>query len=132
MSIMKWTESLSVGVTEIDNQHKAIINIINKIYDCVVSNQGRENVEALLPELYWYASEHFKHEELYMYENSYSAVKEHKSKHESMLAKIQDVMKDFDNEFKNPNDLTEFLKDWLINHIMVEDMGYAREGAKIS
>lgn len=125
MSIMHWNDKLSVGVNEIDNQHKAIINIINRLYDCVGSSQESEKVKELLPELYWYASEHFKHEELFMFETSYAQLEKHKQIHRDMLDEIKVMVENMDEELSSPSHMAEFFKNWLINHITVEDVAYA-------
>ncbi|MBN2841890.1 MAG: hemerythrin family protein [Sedimentisphaerales bacterium] len=125
MAIMNWTDSLSVGVNEIDNQHKTIINIINRIFELVDSGDAREKMTNLMPELYWYASEHFKDEELFMFETSFPGRAEHKELHDKMLAEIKSIMDNLDHELSNPARLAEFLKYWLTDHIVIHDKAYA-------
>ena len=126
MSIMKWTEELSVGNTEIDCQHKALINIINRIDSCYSDGTNEEKIIELLPELKWYASEHFKHEEVYMEEIGYPTLQGHSDVHEKLIADLGEVIKScLNGEFMEAEEMTEFFKKWLINHIKIEDMKYA-------
>ncbi len=127
MSIIQWDNKLSVGVNEIDNQHKAIINIINRLYDCVGSEDSSvDKVKDLLPELYWYASEHFKHEELFMFETSYESLVEHKKIHSDMLNEVKSFIDNLEEQINSPEHMADFFKSWLLNHIVVEDHKYAR------
>ncbi len=132
MSIMQWTEDLSVGVTEIDYQHKALINIINKIHSCYSNEGSRDNLISLLPELSWYAGEHFKNEEEFMENNGYPDLEQHKQIHASMLRQLGQLIA----KCQNGNNLassetSEFLKNWLINHIKVEDHKYAKHAQTV-
>ena len=126
MSIMQWQENLSVGVNEIDNQHKALINIINRIDDCIDSPSERQQLEKLLPELHWYASEHFKHEELFMFETSYPQREEHREIHHEMLSEVQNLIDNLSKEITETQHIADFFKKWLLKHITVEDQDYAK------
>ena len=77
MSIMQWSDDLSVVIPEIDRHRKAIINIVNKIHSSCTNNSETDTLPKLLPELKCYAEEHCKHEELFMSETNYPKIKEH-------------------------------------------------------
>ena len=38
MPLIDWTEKMSVGVEEIDNQHKELVDIINHLHDSLKTN----------------------------------------------------------------------------------------------
>ena len=42
MQLITWTdEILSVGVTQFDNHHKAIVENLNQLYDAIIFNKGK-------------------------------------------------------------------------------------------
>jgi len=41
---MVWNESLSVGVAEIDIQHKALINAVNDLFNACSEGLGRKKL----------------------------------------------------------------------------------------
>ena len=122
MPIMEWTDDLSVGVPEIDRQHKAIINLVNKLHATLTDQADKELINKIFSELGWYAGEHFKHEEIFMSETNYPNLKDHKAIHESMLAQVGKVLEQCSNgNIPDIGETCEFLKKWLLNHIKVED-----------
>ena len=126
MSIMQWTDDLSVGVTEIDCQHKALINIINKIHSCYADGENCENMQQLLPELKWYAMEHFKHEEDYISEIEFPKIDDHKLLHEKLLGDLDKLIERcLSGGILKPSETSEFFKNWLTTHIKIEDHQYA-------
>ena len=126
MSIMEWSDELSVGVTEIDCQHKALINIINEIHGCYHDGTNCENMHLLLPELKWYAAEHFKHEEEYMSDIGFPTIEAHKQLHKKLLNDLAVLIERcLAGNTLNASETSEFFKNWLINHIKIEDHQYA-------
>ncbi|ACL16435.1 hemerythrin-like metal-binding protein [Methanosphaerula palustris E1-9c] len=125
MPIMDWTDDLSVGVTEIDNQHKRLIELINKLHDAMKAGQGKQMLETTLQELAAYTVYHFQAEEKYMVEYNYPRYHAHKIEHDAFVKKVTDFQKDFvDNRLGLTLDLMKFLKDWVNNHIKSTDKQY--------
>ncbi len=123
MAIMQWSDELSIGMPEIDHQHQTIINIINKIHSSYSENKNNETMNKLLPELKWYAEEHFKHEELLMLETDFPHYKEHKAIHQEMLEKVNNLIQVYSkNEIPDGNETLNFFVNWLTGHIKVDDL----------
>jgi hemerythrin len=51
MAHMEWSENLSVGINEIDEQHKKLVSQINALHDGMRSGQGKDTLEKTLGEL---------------------------------------------------------------------------------
>jgi len=122
MEIIKWVDTYSVGVEEIDSQHKRIVKILNELYSAMSVGKGRDILERILGELTDYAVQHFYIEEKKMMVNGYPEYKDHKKKHGDFVDRIQD----FKNQYTKGNskitiELVNFLKDWLVNHITTVD-----------
>ena len=130
---IKWENKYKTGYKRIDDQHKELVNIINDLYSIgIESNLESEEVKKsfsnILKRAIDYATYHFSYEEKIMNAIDYSVAKDHITKHRAFSVKVVDEV----NMYENGNsiaieDFITFLRDWLINHIMVEDKKFITE-----
>lgn len=125
MDIINWKNEYSVGVAEMDGQHKKLITMINRLIADQNSLTDPKTIAELLTEMTDYAQVHFRAEEYLMAEYGY----EHKSQHEKQHQTFMDETMAFCAASDiGPNILSvallEYLKTWLVNHILEEDMQY--------
>ena len=66
MAVLKWSESLSVEVASIDEQHKRLIGLINSFYEDLNLGSSKEKMLELIKALKEYTVYHFSTEERYM------------------------------------------------------------------
>lgn len=126
MALFEWTEDLSVGVLTIDEQHKKLIAIINELNDAMKNGKAKEIIGKVIKELLDYTKYHFSKEEGLMAQANYIGIESHKLIHSQFVKNIEN----FENDFKNGKitvtlELINFLKDWLIKHIMGTDKKYS-------
>ena len=125
MEPIVWDSTYSVGVAEMDRQHKQIIGVINRLIaepDCEVSS---ELVSYALTELTRYASEHFKAEEALLAKNKYADLQSHCEEHQQFRRKVVALCQDtVAQSHLVPQALIGFIRDWWVNHILKEDMKY--------
>ncbi len=122
MTILEWSDGLSIGVRELDEQHKRLIEYINLLHDAVQQGEKRQGVEKLLEDLVRYTEFHFSTEEKYMYQYLYVSRLAHKEGHEHLLFQVRQLQQDL-HKAAGPvqwNDL-DFLKEWLLDHILHAD-----------
>lgn len=126
MAHMQWQEKYSVKVKEIDDQHRKLFDMINSLHDAMIERRGKVAMGGLLQELVVYAETHFKLEENYMVKFNYLGHMGQQSEHGRFTKKVLDFQKDF-NEGKIifSLEVMNFLRDWLVNHILVTDMKYS-------
>ncbi len=122
---IQWSEKHSMGVKEIDDQHKAFIETLNQLYAAINSGMGKEEMEKILLGLVNYATNHFATEEkyfdLYQYENS----AEHKEEHRKLKAKVTDFYEKLKKgEADITLDLLDFMESWLVDHLENQDQKY--------
>lgn len=125
MSLITWKEEYSVGVFEIDNQHKTMVILINKLFDAM--KQGRANtiLGSTISELFFYAQTHFRTEEKYFDKFNYKEKEEHKKVHQSFIAEMEKFKTGFDSgKITLSLEVFNFLKNWLDQHILGEDKKY--------
>ena len=124
----EWNDSLSVGIPSIDRQHKVLIGLINELHDLIES--GKNNASgsiAILKKLITYAKAHFIYEEGLFKGKNYDATEEHLAYHRKIEKKLFDLKEQSNqSDFNLSSELMVFLKDWLNNHILKEDMGYSK------
>lgn len=112
----------TVGIDEIDEQHKILIGIINQLHHALKTNKDKTVLSQIFKELVDYTHYHFDYEHTLMDDYNYPNYQIHRLEHEYFTTKILKFQSDFEN---NDTEITsafmEFLKQWLVHHIMQVD-----------
>ncbi|MFO0753232.1 MAG: bacteriohemerythrin [Thermodesulfovibrionales bacterium] len=123
---IQWSGNYSVNVGMIDDQHKEIIRLVNEMHDALRQRKSREVLGRILSELADYAVKHFKVEEDLFQKYGYPEEAVHKEAHAALVNKVVELKRDFESGRASINtDVMNFLKDWLINHILRIDKRYS-------
>lgn len=128
MALITWSNELSVNIETIDQQHQKLINMINEFYDEITKKSNKELIAELIHKMKAYATEHFRAEEKLFKELDYDDVEDHIKQHEHFIKKVENL----EQRYKNGKlilsiEITEFLKNWLVNHIQKIDIEYAKQ-----
>jgi len=124
--IFWWREEYSVGIKEIDEQHKQWVNILNELGTALLEFKGHEVVESVLKRLINFTREHFATEERLFKKYNYPEEKAHKAEHDKLLEKVSKFQQDYDRGHKMVGvDLMEYLKNWFKDHVQTTDYRYA-------
>ncbi len=119
---IKWNNNYCLGIQIIDAEHKRLFNILNKAIDAKEHSDNKEELMEALEEMTKYALVHFKTEEGYMREFNYPEYGNHKKEHSSFFDKtIAYFERVVSSDYHLANELIEYLKQWLVNHIQVSD-----------
>ncbi len=125
MAIMIWNASYSVGVQELDEQHKELIRMINEMHYAMNQDKGQEAIRSIVDQMFDYMELHFSTEEGYMEKYSYLGLPAHQKQHEEFRSKARDLRQRVAaGEFVLSFEIVQFLSTWLQNHIMVTDKKY--------
>lgn len=131
MAFINWSDSLSVGVTLFDDDHKKLVALANKLHESITVGAQQTVLAPILKELVNYTVFHFGHEEGMMLQYAYPEYQNHKKEHDALVAKVQDY---YDQVMQGKTSISlsliGFLKDWLVNHIMGSDKQYNEFFAK--
>ena len=123
--MIKWDDKYSVGIAMIDEEHKKLIGILNKVIYAKEHNGNSEEIREVLREVTNYALTHFRTEETYMKEFNYPEYQEHKEEHRDfsteIIAYLEKLIK---GDYQIANEIIEYLKWWLVNHIQATDKKY--------
>lgn len=121
-----WNDEYGVGLLEIDQQHRLLINLINDLYMAIHENKSTEATADFLTRLKDYALMHFATEKEIMRRNSYPEISGHLSQHNEMILKLAEVeSKHFGGKFGLCSELIIFLREWLAKHICESDKALA-------
>jgi len=125
MDRIVWNEFFSVGVAELDEQHKKLVGMLNKLIEAENVEVGSEIISDTLMKMSEYAKVHFATEEEYMLKYGYPGYDMQKQQHKEFKKKVAFTAFDTtEHQSYVPMELVRFLKDWLTNHILKSDMGY--------
>ena len=131
MELIKWTDKYTLGIQEIDNQHKGLVVIINELFTYMSEGKAKEKMEDVFDHLTEYTKKNFSAEELMLYRYAYKDIEEHKVEHKKFIEKLEAFKKDFNNsKITISLEVLNFLKDWLLNHILISDKKYATHISK--
>ena len=127
MSLIEWDSTFSVGSARMDADHQRLVMLLNRLYDAWHGGEGIDELGWLFDELLAYADTHFAAEEMALRSLGYPRLEKQQADHLRLKASVV--------EFRTrhlsgdePTVLTEkmtiFLKSWLMEHILGEDMRY--------
>lgn len=122
-----WTDDLSVNNVDIDNEHKQLFALLDSFYQGLMDNSPKLRLQELIIGLIDYTKTHFTREEAYMRRLAFPEYEMHKKQHDLFIDKAES----FHGKLKEGKmilslEVTNFLKDWLVNHIKGSDQKYAR------
>lgn len=129
MPQLEWNEGLSVGVEAIDNDHKILLDLINKISFAIEKNEETSVIEEVFGQLEAYVVEHFSREEQLMRDCHYPGLREHIKLHRKLTSKVPELKAKLlaADSREAAEEINLFLFDWLMNHILGDDMLFAQQ-----
>lgn len=127
MGLFRWGAEFRVGVHDIDEQHKKIVDLINSLHDAMVAGQAAAVVSGVLAETQAVTRHHFSHEEALMGTHAYPERGRHTAEHERFLARIGDyAARHAAGEERVALEAVVFLVDWLAEHNQGSDQKLAQ------
>jgi len=123
--VLIWVDTLRIGVEAIDQDHLALVKILNQLTHRSV---GDEDLPAIFDELINYTIYHFRREEAVMEACAYPNLDKHRQIHHDLATQVSELAAAF-QKGQDPEILTHirrFLREWLFNHIVKSDADIAR------
>jgi hemerythrin len=78
MPILEWNDALDIGVTDMNQEHKKLLALMNELYDKNASGATKASLSKTLNELAAYTTQHFADEEAYLEKIGYPELSKHK------------------------------------------------------
>jgi hemerythrin len=125
--LIQWKDAWRVGNAVIDYDHQMLVNITNQLWD--LKGQPRvknADIARIMTQLVDYVKRHFEREEEIFMDSDYPHKAEHKAMHVELTKVVEDIATVYtrDPDLLNLDEVMEFLKRWLMDHIAKHDMGY--------
>lgn len=125
MPLIQWSEAFSVGNTQIDQEHKKLVDLINKLHQAMKEGKAKSQIGTILTELVHYTMTHFDNEEALMLKAGYPDMVTHKKLHLELKTQVQELLKKHNSgSITLGIETANFLKDWLQKHILEADKKY--------
>lgn len=126
MPLIEWQDSYAIGIDLIDADHKLLVSLINQVHEAREDGQSAEMMGSALNVLIEYTETHFSREEMLMEKGGYPDLGPHKKKHVELTNKVREIVERYNSgDVSALNDeLIEFLRTWLTDHILGVDMKY--------
>ena len=128
---LEWLDDWYLGIREIDSQHLAMAEQINRLAETLQSATTtparHDSLMPLIEHLLEDTRRHFKVEESIMREHDYPDLIQHHRDHVMLLAELQEFIREIEEgrRYFDIDSLTA-LKHWLINHVVEGDLAFAR------
>jgi len=124
MSFFEWTSQLDVHIPAMNEEHRWLIGLMNKLHDQVAAGAARDAQGHTLEELAKATMKHFADEEIVMARMGYPKLDHHKKLHQQLLTKFGVHVASFKAGGALGDPFFHFLKFWLSAHIQGIDMQY--------
>jgi len=121
-----WSDELSVGIPEIDAEHKHFIMLVNELNAAIISRLGIEEIKRCMRAILDDAEAHFAHEERLFKEWGYPDAAEHAQRHAEAIEYFHSIIDGFGHNGTDYEWIEAGLKvkQALIGHVLAEDMKY--------
>lgn len=122
MSLITWKDEFSLGIDQVDFEHREMIELINELDASMTRNESHARVVDTLGEIYARIAAHFALEEKIMRDSRYDGYAVHKQDHELLLDGLLDVIDSVDAEGRYDRAaLSEELDKWFSDHFRTHD-----------
>ena len=120
-----WNDAYNIGNSEIDSQHKQLIAILNELYEAQSKGLGQIAITNTLSKLVDYTNYHFTSEQQMHSLYKYPGAAQQKAEHREFVFKLEALKRDSEKkDLLLTLKTLDFLKDWIITHILGTDKAF--------
>ena len=122
-----WNSSMNTGIEKVDQQHRKLVEIVNRLYTAVEKGKTIKELGPSFNELITYTKTHFADEVRLMKEVNYEHMQAHDALHKDLTKQVGEYLDKLQSgEMIDSSELMMFLKDWLVKHILSEDKKFGK------
>lgn len=117
---LRWTDSLNIGIPEIDQQHKQLIDQMNLLYDAIQKDKGTQEIKNIMTFLQSYINQHFGYEETCMHRYKCPIATENKAAHLQFINAFNEINNEINTKGASISlaiKVNQNLLEWFMNHI---------------
>lgn len=122
---IEWSPRFSVGVPVLDDQHRTILRLTNRLVEIAVSPADSEVISDVLTEMTLYTKEHFETEEQYMRAAGFAELEAHAAEHLDFIERTAELSQAAVAGDQTVGcELVCFIARWWQHHILESDQRY--------
>lgn len=124
--LFEFNERFRIGVQDMDDQHRRLLELVSKLDEVIQRNRDPREFRTVIVDLEQYIQIHFAAEEIYMERIGFPKILQHKKSHGDFTREVGNFRRRVGGgETRAMDELLDYLKSWVIGHIMVMDKEYA-------
>jgi hemerythrin len=130
MALM-WTQNLSVGIKQFDDDHKTLIRFVNELQSEIQDARAKGiidpvEIEVIFHRMENYAKWHFSSEEKAMEKTCFPGLEEHRAQHQKFIATVTKMSARClgSNDLKHADEIVQFIHAWITDHVYQMDGKY--------
>jgi hemerythrin len=128
-----WGPELELGIPEIDAQHKALVDLANRLHCELMTDKSGQQTRRAIAELFAYSATHFADEEAYFARFNLPGIEDHAATHASFVARAVEFEERLVSSAPADNaELLRFLQAWIRRHIARDDRELLRIARRTS
>ncbi|HTX71360.1 MAG TPA: bacteriohemerythrin [Rectinemataceae bacterium] len=132
MPLIEWPGNLMLGIPSIDEQHRVLVVLLNRIHEGLCEGQSSQAIETVIDELTAYASMHFAEEEHYLDRYNLPSAEAHRLEHRQFMKYVEECRDRLGTgDALTRTELIYFLAGWITRHIGQEDHRLVRVAGRI-
>ncbi|ADN10120.1 bacteriohemerythrin [Sulfurimonas autotrophica] len=122
--MIEWNEGLNLGIKDLDDDHKQLLNIINELLDAINKDMAANIIAEKFTQLQSYTQSHYRREEEYLRKCGCIKLKEYKAKQHIFNNKIVNLKKKLASlqNYEIFQEISLFLTEWLVSHIIEDNI----------
>jgi hemerythrin len=123
MALLEWRDEYSTGIEDVDDEHRDLIDIVNRLHALMLATDSKLTVPAFIDGLIKGVSAHFALEERIMDESGYPESARHREDHERLLDELREFKAAFARaEEVDSVELAMRLEPWFSRHLIIHDL----------
>ena len=131
MMLLKWTDSMSVGVKQFDREHKRLFQLMVHLDEALQMEDRRGQIpegeiDYAVKELEKYFRGHLIREENVMARAGYPDIEAHFEEHRHFMTRVGEIshLSTGSTSAERAREIVRFMYEWLTRHIIVTDRKY--------
>lgn len=123
-----WESGYKIGHADMDAEHLILFSLLNQLDTNITAGKTDECLLDVLIALGTYMNYHFAHEEALMKSFGYPDLQPHAAMHQDFMVEVSYLQEQArtDDAVKIATKARQFIRDWLISHILATDSDYAQ------
>jgi hemerythrin-like metal-binding protein len=123
---LKWSDAYCVRVADLDDEHKALFGLVEKLGAAVAAKADRASLRECVADLRTLVNRHFRHEERLMHTTGYSLEAWHTRQHDAARRRAAAAAPGLNaGDPQAITALLQFMTGWMDGHIRIADRMFA-------